>query len=88
MAIINTAKIFNNFNGFRTTKFVSKYNKDISETFTSEILAIRSTLENDINQFYSIRELDHLLIIKNHSLTLSFPDVCAYCKKYYKITCA
>ncbi|XP_060846403.1 zinc finger MYM-type protein 1-like [Rhopalosiphum padi] len=32
------------------TKLVNKYDKDISKTFTSEILAVRSTLKNQISQ--------------------------------------
>jgi hypothetical protein len=35
------------------TKLVNKYDKDISKTFTSEILAVRSTLKNQISQLNS-----------------------------------
>ncbi|KAE9530014.1 hypothetical protein AGLY_011476 [Aphis glycines] len=59
-----------------TTKLVNKYDKDISKTFTSEILAVRSTLKNQISQLNSTRDLAQLLMVKNHSLTASFPEVC------------
>jgi hypothetical protein len=58
------------------TKLVNKYNKYISKTFTSEILAVRSTLKNQINQLNSTRDLAQLLMVKNHSSTASFPEVC------------
>lgn len=58
------------------TKLVNKYDKDISKTFTSEILAVRSTLKNQICQLNSTRDLAQLLMVKNHSLTASFPEVC------------
>ncbi|KAE9522395.1 hypothetical protein AGLY_017226 [Aphis glycines] len=58
------------------TKLVNKYDKDISKTFTSEILAVRSTLKNQISQLNSTRDLAQLLMVKNHSLTASFPEVC------------
>lgn len=59
-----------------STKLVNKYDKDISKTFTSEILAVRSTLKNQISQLNSTRDLAQLLMVKNHSLTASFPEVC------------
>ncbi|XP_025406286.1 zinc finger MYM-type protein 1-like [Sipha flava] len=57
-------------------RLVNKYDKDISKTFTSEILAVRSTLKNQISQLNSTRDLAQLLMVKNHSLTASFPEVC------------
>jgi len=47
-----------------TKMFVLEYKKEISETFTSEILAIRSALKNDIKPLNSIRKLSQLLILK------------------------
>jgi len=57
------------------TKLVNKYDKDISKTFTSEILAVISTLKNQISQLNSTKNLAQLLMVKNHSLTVSFPEV-------------
>jgi len=58
------------------TKLINKYSKDISKTCTSEILAVRSTLKNEISKHISTKDLAQLFIIKSHSLTLSFPEVC------------
>lgn len=53
----------------------NKYNKDMSKTFTNEILTVRSTFKNEINKFISTRDLALLLIVKYY-LTDSFPEVC------------
>lgn len=58
------------------TKLVNKYDKDISKMFISEILAVRSTLKNQVSQLNSTRNFAQLLMVKNHSLTVSFPEVC------------
>ena len=72
------------------TKLVNKYDKGISKTFTSEILAVRSTLKNQINQLNSTRDLAQLLMVKNHSLTASFLEVCTTLLLFLTIpvTCA
>jgi len=57
------------------TKLVNKYDKDISKTCISEILDVRSTLKNQISQLNSTRDLAQLLMVKNHSLTVNFPEV-------------
>jgi hypothetical protein len=67
------------------TKLVYKYDKDISKTFTSEILAVRSTLKNQIIQLNSTRDLAQLLMVKNHSLTASFSEVCTALLLFFTI---
>lgn len=58
------------------TTFVGKYQKDISLLFAREIVSMRSALTDEIKQVYSVRELAGVLLIENHSLLASFPEVC------------
>lgn len=56
--------------------FVNLYNKDISVSFAKEILSFRSAFRHEIETSSSITELADLLIIKNHFISSSFPEVC------------
>lgn len=56
--------------------FVEIYKKDISESFAREILSFRSTFRDEIEKSSCIRDLADLLIIKNHFMSCSFPEVC------------
>ena len=56
--------------------FVHLYEKDISISFSKEILSFRSSFRHEIETSSSIRELADLLIIKNHFISSSFPEVC------------
>ena len=60
----------------KALKFVVIYKNDISESFARELLSFRFTFRDEIKQTSSIRELADLIIIKNHFLSCSFPDVC------------
>ena len=51
------------------------YYYKIRVSFLKEILSFRSTLRNEIEKSSSIRELADLLIIKNHFMSSSFPEV-------------
>lgn len=56
--------------------FVHLYKEDISISFCKEILSFRSSFRHEIETSSSIRELADLLIIKNHFISSSFPEVC------------
>jgi hypothetical protein len=60
----------------KALEFVEIYKKDISESFAREILSFRSTFRDEIEKSSCIRELADLLIIKNHFMSCSFPEVC------------
>ncbi|XP_064109641.1 uncharacterized protein LOC135217606 [Macrobrachium nipponense] len=53
-----------------------KYHNDVSETFTQEILSMRSALKEEISKVSSIKDLANMLIIENHSISANFPEVC------------
>ena len=55
--------------------FVDLYKKGISISFAKEILSFRSAFRLEIQTSSSITELADLLIIKNHFISLSFPEV-------------
>lgn len=60
----------------KALEFVNIYKKDISESFAREILSFRSTFRDEIKKSSCIRELADLLIIKNHFMSCSFPEIC------------
>ena len=60
----------------KALEFVDKYKEDISDSFAREILSFRSTFRNEIEKSSCIRDLADLLIIKNHFMLCSFPEVC------------
>ncbi|XP_064111319.1 zinc finger MYM-type protein 1-like [Macrobrachium nipponense] len=60
----------------KASSFVEKYHNDVSETFTQEILSMRSALKGEISKVSSIKDLGNMLIIENHSISASFPEVC------------
>ncbi|XP_068204448.1 uncharacterized protein [Palaemon carinicauda] len=60
----------------KASSFVNKYHNDVSVIFTQEILSMRSALKGEISKVSSIKNLDNMLIIENHSTSASFPEVC------------
>jgi len=60
----------------KASEFIELYKKDISASFSKELLSFRSTFRQEIERSFSIRELADLLIIKNHFMCSSFPEVC------------
>ncbi|XP_068233478.1 uncharacterized protein [Palaemon carinicauda] len=60
----------------KASSFVKIYHNDVSETFTQEILNMRFALKGEISKVSSIKDLANMLIIENHSISASFPEVC------------
>jgi hypothetical protein len=56
--------------------FALEYQKNISRSFSIEILSVSSALRDKIKQVYSIREEADLLLIENHSVSASLSEVC------------
>ena len=48
----------------------------MSETFTLEILSMISALKGEISKVSCIKDLANMLIIENHSISASFPEIC------------
>lgn len=62
--------------GQRADEFVKRFHSDISPSFSSEILSVRSALRKDIENVKTIKDLAHLLVVSNSALSASFPEVC------------
>lgn len=59
-----------------TDEFSKTFFNDVSSSFSSQLLSIRSTFQKDIASMKDIKELAHFLIIRNASLSSSYADVC------------
>ncbi|XP_026483030.1 zinc finger MYM-type protein 1-like [Ctenocephalides felis] len=60
----------------KALEFVKVYKKDISESFAKEIFSFRSTFRDEIEKCSCIKDLANLLLIKNHFMSCSFPEMC------------
>uniref|UniRef100_A0A672HGU4 HAT C-terminal dimerisation domain-containing protein n=1 Tax=Salarias fasciatus TaxID=181472 RepID=A0A672HGU4_SALFA len=55
---------------------VEKYKQDISLEFPMQLVSFRGCLRESIAKVKTIRELTHLLIVENRSISSSFSEVC------------
>lgn len=60
----------------RAQRIVNKYNEDISDSFPTQLISMRSCLKSSITKLTTVKELANLLIVENFALSASFPDVC------------
>lgn len=58
---------------------VSEYEEDLNIDLSFQLNSFRSALKSEIVKIASIRQLAELLLIDNHSIASSFPDICIAC---------
>lgn len=56
--------------------FSKTFSNDVSPSFSSQLLSVRSTFSIEINSMKDVKELARFLMIQNASLSSSYPDVC------------
>lgn len=56
--------------------FFKTFSNDVSPSFSSQLLSVRSTFSKEISSMKNAKELANFLIIQNSSLSSSYPDVC------------
>ena len=55
---------------------MKQFHRDVSPSFTSEILSVRSALRWKIENASTIKALANMLVVENAALFSSFPEVC------------
>jgi hypothetical protein len=60
----------------KADEFVNLFRSDVSPSFVSEILSVRSALRKEIEKVNTIKDLANLLVVDNSALSSSFPEVC------------
>ena len=54
----------------------NKYDDDLTDNFSSEIVSFRSAFRKNFNEYPTIEELVNFIFCKNHTSSSNFPDVC------------
>ena len=60
----------------KATKLQQQYSNDIAPSFFEQLQSFRMVLKKEMKKLNTIKQLSHLLIIRNSSLATSLPDVC------------
>ena len=64
---------------------VKQYDSDLSPSLPGQLLSFRGCLRSDILKKSTVKEVAELLMIENHALSSSFPDICTACLLFMTI---